>query len=138
MTITAIAIDDEPLALDVIKTFCDKVDYIDLKKTFTETGDALKYLETNKVDLLFLDINMPKMNGVEFLRALRNDEALKDLKVFVITTSGQESDRRAMQELGVSEYLIKPLNFTDNNKRADSMDAFMQFHIRKLLTQNPA
>ena len=59
MTITAIALDDEPLALEVIKTFCDQVDFIDLKQTFTETGDALKYLENNKVDLLFLDINMP-------------------------------------------------------------------------------
>lgn len=88
-------------------------------------------------DLILLDINMPKMNGIEFLRVLRNDDTLKDIKVFVMTTSGQESDRRAMEELGISEYLIKPLNFTNNHKRADSMEAFMQFHIRKLLTQKP-
>jgi len=51
-----------------------------------------------------------------------------------MTTSSEQSDRISSQELGISGYIIKPLNFTDNNKRVDSMDAFVQFHIRKIFT----
>jgi len=86
--------------------------------------------------LILLDINMPKMNGIGFLKILRSDKMLGHIKVFVMTTSGQESDRAAMLALGISGYLIKPLNFTDNGKRTDSMDAFVQFHIRKILSED--
>jgi CheY-like chemotaxis protein len=84
-------------------------------------------------DLILLDINMPKMNGVEFLTVLRKDDTLKGIKVFVMTTSGQEQDRTMTEKLGISGYIIKPLNFNNNAKRSDSMDAFVQFHIRKIL-----
>ncbi|MDQ6469861.1 response regulator [Flavobacterium sp. LHD-80] len=84
-------------------------------------------------DVILLDINMPKMNGIEFLRILRADEKLKDLKVFIMTTSSESSDRETAENLGISGYIIKPLNYTDNTKRSDSMDAFVQFHLRKIL-----
>lgn len=84
-------------------------------------------------DVILLDLNMPKMNGIEFLEAIRADEILKDLKVFVMTTSGEEGDRKATERLGISGYLIKPLNFNNNSKRTDSMDGFVQFHLRKIL-----
>ncbi len=84
-------------------------------------------------DVILLDINMPKMNGIEFLRILRTDENLKDLKVFIMTTSSESSDRETAESLGISGYIIKPLNYTDNTKRSDSMDAFVQFHLRKIL-----
>ncbi|MEJ6981511.1 response regulator [Pedobacter sp. P351] len=84
-------------------------------------------------DVILLDLNMPKMNGIEFLRVLRADERLKNIKVFVMTTSGEEADRRATEQLGISGYLIKPLNFNNNSKRTDSMDGFVQFHLRKIL-----
>lgn len=87
-------------------------------------------------NVILLDLNMPKMNGIEFLRALRADEKLKDLKVFIMTTSGEEGDRKTAESLGISGYLIKPLNFNNNNKRSDSMDGFVQFHIRKIFTNN--
>jgi len=85
-------------------------------------------------DVILLDLNMPKMNGIEFLTHLRGDERLKDIKVFVMTTSGEEADRRAAEGLGISGYLIKPLNFNNNSKRTDSMDGFVQFHMRKIFT----
>ncbi|MRX69759.1 Response regulator receiver domain-containing protein [Flavobacterium resistens] len=84
-------------------------------------------------DVILLDINMPKMNGIEFLKILRTDENLKDLKVFIMTTSSESSDRITAEKLGISGYIIKPLNYTDNTKRSDSMDAFVQFHLRKIL-----
>jgi CheY-like chemotaxis protein len=84
-------------------------------------------------DIILLDINMPKMNGIEFLTLLRQDERYKAIKVFVMTTSGEQHDRNEMERLGISGYLIKPLNFNNNNKRTDSMEGFLQFHIGKIL-----
>lgn len=70
---------------------------------------------------------MPKMNGIEFLRLLRADNTLKNIKVFIMTTSSESADRNMAEELGISGYIIKPLNYTDNTKRPDSMGAFVQF-----------
>jgi CheY-like chemotaxis protein len=85
-------------------------------------------------DVILLDLNMPKMNGIEFLRIIREDAMFKNLQVFVMTTSSETSDRILTEQLGVSGYIIKPLAYTDNTKRADAMDAFVQFHLRKILT----
>lgn len=84
-------------------------------------------------DVILLDLNMPKMNGIEFLKELRADENLKDIKVIVMTTSGEEYDRSTTAALGVSDYIIKPLN-TDNTKNISSMDNFMQFYMNKIFT----
>ena len=84
-------------------------------------------------DVILLDINMPRMNGIEFLKIVREDKKLKDLKVFIMTTSSEEMDRTDAEKLGISGYIIKPLNYNDNTKRSDSMDAFVQFHLRKIL-----
>ena len=86
-------------------------------------------------DIILLDINMPKMNGIEFLTILRNDECLKHLKVFIMTTSGEGHDRKLTEELSISGYLMKPLNFNNNNKRIDSMEGFLQFHIGRILRE---
>jgi CheY-like chemotaxis protein len=85
-------------------------------------------------DVVLLDLNMPKMNGVELLTAIRNEDSLKHLKVFIMTTSAEPIDRTLVEQLGISGYIIKPLN-QDNTKNADSMDAFVQFHLRKILTE---
>ncbi|WP_291148034.1 response regulator [Flavobacterium sp. UBA7680] len=99
--------------------------------------EALKLLRDSEdplvPDVILLDINMPKMNGIEFLRIIRSDENLKDLNVFIMTTSSESNDRDTAEELGISGYIIKPLNYNDNTKRPDSMDAFVQFHLRKIL-----
>jgi CheY-like chemotaxis protein len=84
-------------------------------------------------DVILLDLNMPKMNGIEFLKIIRDDEKLRSIKVFIMTTSAETVDRTTTEQLGISGYIIKPLNYQDNTKRADSMDAFVQFHLRKIL-----
>lgn len=84
-------------------------------------------------DLILLDLNMPKMSGLEFLRAMRSDDRLRQIKVFVITTSGEPQDRNAATELGISGYLIKPMSYSANYNRADSMEGFVQFHIGRIL-----
>lgn len=79
------------------------------------TGNA----EGTKVvpDIILLDINMPKMNGIEFLRIIKSYYSLKSIKTFVLTTSAEDYDRIAAENLGVSGYLIKPLNFNSESSR---------------------
>ena len=101
--------------------------------------EALKMIKGDnalKPDVILLDLNMPKMNGIEFLRILREDEEIKDIKVFIMTTSAESADRNLAEELGISGFIIKPLNYNDNTKRSDSMDAFVQFHLRKILADD--
>lgn len=99
--------------------------------------EALKMLRDAEIQLnpmvILLDINMPRMNGIEFLKVLREDPQLKNLRVFIMTTSSEGNDRFEAEKLGISGYIIKPLNYNDNTKRSDSMDAFVQFHLRKIL-----
>ncbi len=108
-----------------LHTAFNGIDGLGLLRKILSAGETLP-------QVILLDLNMPKMNGLEFLKILRNDVDLKHLKVFVMTTSGEDADRRAADKLGVSGYLIKPLNFNNNDKRSDSMDAFVQFHLRKI------
>jgi len=86
-------------------------------------------------NIILLDINMPKMNGLEFLQVLRSEKGLKHIKVFVMTTSGEEFDRVATEKLGISGYLIKPMSYSNNYDRSGSMEGFVQFHIGKILRE---
>ena len=101
--------------------------------------EALTMLTENKLnlmpDVILLDLNMPKMNGIEFLKILRADDSLKNIKVFIITTSTETADRNTTDQLGISGYIIKPLNYNNNAKRGDSMEAFMQFYLRKIFAK---
>lgn len=132
----------------------DELDIISVERSLKKLGvqytlhsayngiEALKMLQTGPSpllpDVILLDINMPRMNGIEFLRILREDEKLRNLKVFIMTTSSEGGDRAEAEDLGISGYIIKPLNYTDNSKRSDSMDAFVQFHLRKILLNENA
>ncbi len=123
----------------------DELDVISVGRTLKQFGsdyelltayngiEALQILKGNIPDVILLDLNMPKMNGIEFLKVLRKDEKLRDLKVFIMTTSAEMADRTMTESLGISGYIIKPLNYNDNTKRPDSMEAFVQFHLRKIL-----
>lgn len=80
--------------------------------------DALALLNGNspdgtkiKPDIIILDLNMPKMNGIEFLGIIKNYYSLKNIKVFVMTTSSEEYDRAAAENLGITGYILKPLDF---------------------------
>ena len=104
MKIKAIALDDEPLALRVIETFCSKIDYMDLQKTFTRTGDATEYLENYPVDLIFLDINMPAISGLDFYKKLGQN-------TFAIFTTAYSEFAVQGFELSALDYLLKPISF---------------------------
>jgi two-component SAPR family response regulator len=101
--INAIAIDDEPLALTVIKSLCDKSGSINLQKTFTSPNDALKYLRKFPADLIFCDIHMPAMTGIELVKSLQQN-------TMVIFTTAFSEYAAVSYELNAIEYLLKPIN----------------------------
>lgn len=101
--IKAIAIDDEPLALTVIQSLCDKSENIDLQKTFTQPNEALKYLQKYPVDLIFCDIQMPAMTGINLVKSLPQ-------KTMVIFTTAFSEYAVVSYELNAIDYLLKPIN----------------------------
>lgn len=99
----AIAIDDEPLAISVIQSLCDKCDSITLQKTFTQPSEALKYLRKFPLDLVFCDIHMPAMTGISLVRSLQQN-------TMVIFTTAFSEYAAVSYELSAIDYLLKPIN----------------------------
>ncbi len=99
----AIAVDDEPIALDVVRSHAAKVPFIELKATFTSAFDALIHLQQNKTDLIFLDIKMPDISGIDFLNSINNPPMV------VFTTAYSEHAVKSF-ELDAIDYLLKPFS----------------------------
>jgi len=99
-----LVIDDEPLAHKIIKNYCDNLSFLEIVKKCHSAFEAINYLNENQVDLIFLDINMPKLKGLEFLRTLRNPPLI------IITTAYQEYAMEGY-ELNILDYLLKPFSF---------------------------
>ena len=100
-----IAVDDEKNALEVIKLHASKVDFLNLLGLFTNPVEASKFVEKNKVDLIFLDINMPGINGFEFIETLSYQPAI------IFTTAYSEY---AVESYNINalDYLVKPIPFS--------------------------
>ena len=101
----AIAIDDEPIALEIIKSLASKVPFLDLKATFTDAFKALDYLQKEPIDLLFLDIKMPDISGIDFFNSLSK-------KPLVIFTTAYSEHAVTSFELDAVDYLLKPFSMT--------------------------
>lgn len=101
---TCIIIEDEPLALEKTKDFVNKVPFLSLSATFDNALNGLTYLNNNKVDVLFLDINMDELSGIELL------ESSKINSQVIITTAYQEYALKGY-ELQITDYLLKPFTF---------------------------
>lgn len=99
----AIAIDDEPLALSVIQSLCEKSDSVSLIKTFTQPNEALKHLKKFPVDLIFCDIQMPAMTGIHLVKSLQQN-------TMVIFTTAFSEYAVVSYELNAIDYLLKPIN----------------------------
>lgn len=104
MKINCIVIEDEPLALRKIADFINRIDYLNLLQGFNNAINAIGFLKTNAVDLIFLDIRMKKLSGIQFLEALKT-------KPKVIITSAYDEYALKGYELDVSDYLLKPFSF---------------------------
>ena len=101
---TAIALDDEPLALEIIQSFAAQISDLYLEKTFTKVSDAKKYLLRYPVDIIFLDINMPEMSGIEFYKNISQETKV------IFTTAYSEFAVLGFEVQAV-DYLLKPYSF---------------------------
>ncbi len=99
----AIAMDDEPIALEIIKSMASKVPFLELKATFTDAFKALEYLQKESIDLLFLDIKMPDISGIDLFKSLSK-------KPLVIFTTAYSEHAVASFELDAVDYLLKPFS----------------------------
>ena len=114
MKLNCIAVDDEPLALDKMREYIKKVDYLNLLHTFDCGVDALNFLKNNFVDIMFLDIQMEDLTGIQLLEAV-------DLKPKVIITTAYDNYAIKGYELDVCDYLLKPISFQRFIKAIDKI-----------------
>ncbi len=103
--IKAIAVDDEPVALDIIKSHADKVPFLNLEATFLSATDAFDHINVSSADLIFLDISMPGLSGLEFAEMVKH-------KAQVILTTAYPQHALKGFDLAATDYLLKPINFS--------------------------
>ncbi|WP_316633359.1 response regulator [uncultured Flavobacterium sp.] len=104
MKINCLIIDDEPLAINVIKNYLEPIENFEVINTFTNPIEGLNFLKNNNVDVIFLDINMPVLDGINFIKSLENPPLL-------IITSAYSEFAIETYELDVLDYLVKPIKF---------------------------
>ena len=112
--IRTIAIDDEPLALQLVSSYIEKTPALELVGAFDNPIDAMEFLEENPVELIFLDIEMPDLNGIEFAKLLENKPKL------VFTTA---YEKYALQgfKLDAIDYLLKPFGYSEFLKAVEKV-----------------
>ncbi len=124
--VNILLVEDDNLDVIDVKRTLDKMHILNNMVVAKNGEEALRILNDRErstdsgPDIALIDINMPKMNGLEFLSSVRKMDEWKDLKCFIITTSDEKVDRLAAKELGISGYIVKPLKLNNPS----SMDAF--------------
>ena len=119
--ITAIALDDEPPALKVLENFCGRVDFMDLVKTFTNPDEAMKHINKFPVDLLFLDIRMPSVSGLQFRKKVPQD-------IMVIFTTAYSEYAVEGFNVNAVDYLLKPFAFDRFLQAVNKAHDFYKFY----------
>jgi DNA-binding LytR/AlgR family response regulator len=104
MKFKVLVVDDEPIARDVIKSYIAQVNSLELTGEFENAIDSHSFIKSHRVDLIFLDIKMPELSGIEFLRSLKNPPRV------IITTAYREYALEGY-ELQIVDYLLKPISF---------------------------
>lgn len=122
--INAIALDDEPLALTVIENFCTKIDYVQLQKAFTQPNEALKFLSKYPVDLLFLDIHMQSMSGIDLYKSIEQN-------TMVIFTTAYSEYAVDGFNLNAIDYLLKPFTFERFTQAVAKANEYFSFRQNK-------
>ena len=104
--IKCLAIDDEPLALAQLTNYIEKIPFFQLAKAYSNAMEALEWLNTESVDLIYVDINMPDVNGLDFVKSLRH----KPLVIFTTAYAEYAIDGFRVEAF---DYLLKPIGFSD-------------------------
>ena len=114
MEVKCIAIDDEPLALEIICDYISKVPFLKLVRTFDNAVDSIDFIKSNNIDLIFLDIQMEALTGIQLLKVLKD-------KPEVIFTTAYDSYALEGFELDAADYLLKPFSFERFIKAVDKV-----------------
>jgi len=128
MALRCVAIDDEPLALELIKTYVARFPSLQLVHVFEDAISGAEYLKQNTVDLLFVDVNMPDITGVELVRSLVNSP-------MIIFTTAYRNYAFESYELQAIDYLLKPIDF---NRFKAAVEKAIDFHTYKNATLDTA
>ena len=119
--IRCIAIDDEPLALRQVKNYIERIEKLELVALCSNAIEAKELLKTEQVDLLFVDINMPDINGIDFVRGLT------DPPLVIFTTAYSEYALEGFR-LNAVDYLLKPFSFDDFSRAAEKACSLRELH----------
>ena len=110
MILNCIAVDDEPLALGLVSSFVEQTPFLNLVGRFSSAVEALKVIHTEKIDVVFLDIQMPDLNGIELARVLDN---IKINKPSIIFTTAYNQFALEGFKVNALDYLLKPFNYEE-------------------------
>jgi DNA-binding LytR/AlgR family response regulator len=120
MQLKCVAIDDEPLAVQLIKEYAGKFSEIRMVQTFDDAINGAEFLRRNEIDLLFIDIHMPDVTGIELVRSLQN-------KPLIIFTTAYKNFAFEGFELEAVDYLLKPIDFERFSKAVTKAIEFFQY-----------
>jgi DNA-binding LytR/AlgR family response regulator len=121
MTIKCLAIDDEPFALKQIGAYITKTPFLELVALNNSALDALEYIYSNRIDLIFVDINMPDLNGVDFVKALKE-------KPHIIFTTAYSEYAIEGFKVNAIDYLLKPIGYKDFLKAVNKVKTLFDLH----------
>jgi two-component system response regulator LytT len=115
---TSIIIDDEKTAREILVQLCTKIEGLDVIDEFSNAMDAIKFLNKNEIDLIFLDIHMPDFTGFDFIQTLRKHPKI------ILTTSDKNFAIEAFEYDCIVDYLVKPLNLERFKKAINKAEMF--------------
>lgn len=135
------------IAKSILLIDCDRQDVTSFEKALVQINlpvtlykaysiqEANEILKERKIvpDIIMMDPTMPGVDGIGFLEEVRKESVYDGVRIFIMTTANEKEDRKRVESLGISGYILKPMNFTDNKKRSAYMDYFMHFQIMKIL-----
>jgi len=122
MKIKCVIIDDEPIARDIIRDYILKINELEIIAEFNKPTEALVFLNENKTDLLFLDINMPEINGINFAKSLSDPPAI------IFTTAYREFGANGF-DLQAVDYLVKPIPF---DRFLKAVNHYLKLHSKSV------
>ncbi|WP_372755548.1 LytR/AlgR family response regulator transcription factor [Labilibaculum sp.] len=117
--IKCIAVDDEPLALKQISSYIERTPFLDLQASFDNAMDALQFITENKIDLIYLDIQMPDLNGIEMAKSLSNGPQI------IFTTAYSEYAIDGFK-VNAIDYILKPLDYASFFKASLKAQSFLE------------
>jgi two-component system LytT family response regulator len=124
MTIKCLAIDDEPLALKQISSYIAKTPFLEAVALYSNAFDAMEYLANNEVDLMFVDINMPDLNGMDFVKSLVQKPQI------IFTTAYSEYAIEGFK-VDALDYVLKPISYASFLKSANKAKAWFELNLKQ-------